>query len=798
MPNTTQASRLASALLIAGWLAVATSSADTQPEPTRSSSERLEKKRYVAAGDRAYVVGLTNGRFEPLGWHVRGAMGGVWANAVRLLEGYSFAVDGQVVPGASRFTSGAGFVRMDFPPVSGLELTRTEFAPHGQPVVMIGLRVRNQNPERRAVKLEFFAGSQLRAYYPWDWTSPTAQSVDKPDTVAFDAASGTLRFEEPPQPWSALVASSLKPVSGNVGPAAIASLPQGAPKPPEGFPMGRLEWTLALNAGAETTVWVAVAGSHTSSQEAETALRAALGNPAQVFERHIASRRSILERSRVRLPDARLQAAFEWGKSNLLDHRRTLTKVAVRDVDAGRAYPAPKTVIERLEGISAGFPDYPSLFGTDGAYTVFALVASGQFETARNHLRAIRDASRVVNGSTGKVIHELTPDGAVYFGSNAHAGNTNETAQFAIAVDLLWRWTGERAWRDEMYDFVRDGLRYILTDLDRNGNGSPEGNGMVERSGMGVEKLDVTAYTHRALDALERMARSRGDASTERWARERKQLIQTALERNWWMPRENLYADSMNGSSSPLQQRHWINAVPMELELATRNRAAAALGRLESPTFTGTNGLYHTGIGGGSNGQGERRVWTLPNAVMAVAEANYGRLPQALRYMNAISSSLDLEMPGALPEVLPSPEYNPFQSLDDRAMVMQAWSSYGVQWPVVHHIFGVRPNLNVARIVIVPQLPPGWTQASVEQLRIARGSLNMRVSRNGKVFTTFVDGRFATDLSLGHVLPVGSSVASVTLDGQPTKFTTATTNRGLEVRVETRLDGERTLVVTLR
>ena len=72
---------------------------------------------------------------------------------------------------------------------------------------------------------------------------------------------------------------------------------------------------------------------------------------------------------------------------------------------------------------------------------------------------------------------------------------------------------------------------------------------------------------------------------------------------------------------------------------------------LKSSTFTGDNGLYHTGLQGGPDQHGELRVWTLPNSVMAVAEANYGRLDAALRYMDAIAEQIDLEMPGALPEI---------------------------------------------------------------------------------------------------------------------------------------------------
>jgi hypothetical protein len=95
--------------------------------PTRSTVENLAKKRYVAAGDRAYVIGSEDGRFPPMGWHIRGEMGGVWAHPIKLLDGYWFSVNNTWLPAASRFTTGAGYVQMNFPITEGLEVTRTEF-----------------------------------------------------------------------------------------------------------------------------------------------------------------------------------------------------------------------------------------------------------------------------------------------------------------------------------------------------------------------------------------------------------------------------------------------------------------------------------------------------------------------------------------------------------------------------------------------------------------------------------------------------------------------------------------------
>ena len=60
-------------------------------------SDRLDDRRYVAVGTRAYVVGTQAGRFPAMGFHTRGEMGGVWAPPLKLLDGLWFSIDGEWV-----------------------------------------------------------------------------------------------------------------------------------------------------------------------------------------------------------------------------------------------------------------------------------------------------------------------------------------------------------------------------------------------------------------------------------------------------------------------------------------------------------------------------------------------------------------------------------------------------------------------------------------------------------------------------------------------------------------------------
>ena len=56
--------------------------------------------------------------------------------------------------------------------------------------------------------------------------------------------------------------------------------------------------------------------------------------------------------------------------------------------------------------------------------------AVGMSTVREDHMRALRDISEIVNERSGKVAHEIVPDGSIWFGANTDPGNTDETVKF--------------------------------------------------------------------------------------------------------------------------------------------------------------------------------------------------------------------------------------------------------------------------------------------------------------------------------------------------------------------------------
>lgn len=828
---------------LAGPAAASPRAASLARSPELSATTRLADRRSVVIGDRMYEVGAEDGSYPAEGFHTRGEMGGFWTPPIKLLDGVWFKVDGQWLR-ARRYTNGWGYSRMDLGSRSGVSISRTDFAPDGVRAGLIGLTLRS--PTARSISLVVDAHSELMKSYPWGETVPSQLTYNQPDIGSY--AAGSLLFRETGRStgnveahdWAAIVGSSLRPVKHRLGPnfrgpqdPAVICGPSGPGTPDTPARCddtaygkgtgGRLQYAVKVPAGG-TTIWFAVTGSDRGPAAARAAQRAALADPAGLLADKVSARRAVATRTHVTLPgDPLLQQSVAWSKQNLAESVQESRDLKVRVTHAGTVFPAPSGTVDRARWIGAGWPDYPWIFATDGEYSSFAAVTSGQFTAIEDHLRTLKALSLVANGSSGKVVHEVTPDGAVYFGANADAGNTDETAKFASTVALIWRWTGDSAFRDEMYPFAVKNLRYIYRTLDVDGDGWPEGLGNVERAGMGEEKLDNTVYTIRGLRDLADLAASKGDTAVRSWASTRADNLQRRFEAAWWFgPTASQYADSIdtpnNGvnDNSKIFQRHWIGLTPVEAELvrpgqpagplASPQHARLAVAKRETPCYTGTFGLYHTGTGATTDPTGnpgptcdsavstvisERSVFTLNTSIMAVAEAAIGRLGQSqLQRYTTDNARVQLdpsvwEVPGDMPEIAPSPDFgaNIDKLFTERSMALQAWGTYGILWPVVHFELGVAPDLGRGLVQVVPQIPAGQQRIAGTDIRLGTGAIDVAALRTTGMLTTTVARHGAVRLTIGAVLPAGRSAGAVTLDGAPVAYTVVPTARGREVRV---------------
>ena len=252
---------------------------------------------------------------------------------------------------------------------------------------------------------------------------------------------------------------------------------------------------MSVGPGRAASLTFIFAGSAASEAEALGTYRRLAADRARLLEEKQRRYAALLEQARVRIPDHRLQEVYDWVRVNM--------QWLVRDVPGvGR-------------GLSGALMEYPWWFGTE-TYSLQALTATGDFELPKQTLRLLRRYSDKINGN-GRIVHEVTTAGAV-----SNPGNSQETAQFIMTVGKLLDWSGDTAFAREMYPAMKQGLGWLLGDMDRDGNMFPGGYGIMEVLGLNAELIDVAVYTQQALESTARVARILGEPdSAARYARRR-------------------------------------------------------------------------------------------------------------------------------------------------------------------------------------------------------------------------------------------------------------------------------------
>ena len=285
--------------------------AQSVPEsPTLSTSDRLNERRYVTTGTRAYEVGTEAGRYPAMGFHTRGEMGGVWSPPIKLLDGLWFGIGDQWIGPATKFTSGYGHVKMDLPDHDGMTVTRTDFVPDGKRAVLVGLEFAAGGSDQNFT-LKMDAHSELMGAYPWGETNPNQTTFNKQDSVTVEGGKlvfreqGARRRAERPAPRLG-GGRRLEPHPGRQrdrrgdrasppGPAGERHLPGFRPQRPARPARcddtaygkgkgGQLRYEVSIPANTTKTVWFAVAGADFDGEDPADAKEAALAEHEEVLD----------------------------------------------------------------------------------------------------------------------------------------------------------------------------------------------------------------------------------------------------------------------------------------------------------------------------------------------------------------------------------------------------------------------------------------------------------------------------------------------------------------------------------
>ncbi|MFL0267463.1 hypothetical protein [Candidatus Clostridium radicumherbarum] len=676
----------------------------------------------ICTGDRTYLIGTQDGMFPDMGEHVRKEMGGLWNHPIKLADGFWAVIKDK----KQSLLLNKSLIYNTYPAYqefiydlksTGLRVNRKDFCPDGIEGIVVKYTLENMEDEDKKFDFHFLLRTDLRPV----WFSEKLNIEDGNDSVYYNERLQAFCGKDERNPWYIVWGSSLNADSWEVS-ETFEEIPNTHGKGAN----GRLRFnSIKVKAKDKVSLYFFIAGSYASEHKAFENYLYLKDNYEKLLKEKLQRYETIISQGNIRVPELRINEAIDWLKFNYDWLVRYVPKV-------GR-------------GLGAGFPEYPWWFGCDNEYALLGLLPTGRFDIIEDTLRLLKNTSEKINGN-GRIVHEISTNGAV-----AYEGNTQETAQFVKVIWQVFKWTGNEAFLREMFPYMEKSIHWLLNDMDRDKDLLPSGYGIIEIEGLNCENIDTAVFTHKALEAYAEMIEylKLGDGGYWRKSAER---LKTKINKEFWREEEGVYGDfiatpeevleryeifkklgisskdkeladkieelkeeALNSESSKdktFNMKNWTINTPLGEGIADFEKANKALDSMESSEYRGRFGLKlgatkHSGM------------MTISTAAQAEAEGQYGRIEKMLGYIDQIISTFSIRMPGSFSEM--SPDYGCF---------VQAWTGYGVIWPIVTYLFGIQPCAYRKEIYFNPLVPIEWNYFQYKNVKIGTAIFNFYCKRN--------------------------------------------------------------------
>jgi hypothetical protein len=422
----------------------------------------------------------------------------------------------------------------------------------------------------------------------------------------------------------------------------------------------------------------------------------------------------------IETPDKGLDAAFSW---------------ATVAIDQLRV----ETPERHGEAFTAGFgpsgdaarPGFGWFFGRDALWSLYAVDSYGDFSASREEFEFLLRHQR----SDGKIMHEYAQTAPLVDWASLpyEYAAADSTPLLLMAANDYLRVSGDAGFIRAQWDGLVRAWNFETSHVSADGiYNNSQGTGWVESwvPKMPAQEIYLAALDEQASLAFADLARSAGHQDLAEAATDRSVRIRQAIEREYYLSGDNLYAFSRNPDGTTDATPTIFPSVAWWDGDTSLEKAGPMMRRWASDEFStdwGTRILsnhvsfydpisYHQGS-----------MWPLFTGWVSVAEYRARRPLAGYTHLMQNAGLTDFQDLGFATELL-SGQF--FQVLG-RSTPHQLWSSAMVISPVLRGLFGLEWDAAVHTLTVSPQLPAQWNTAVVRRIPLGRSTLDLAFVRQG-------------------------------------------------------------------
>ncbi|ONI44963.1 hypothetical protein AN642_00290 [Epulopiscium sp. SCG-B10WGA-EpuloA2] len=662
-------------------------------------TDNLDNSNYVVSSNKMYVIGKQDGTFKPLGHHITGEMSGIFAQPIKLAQGYEILVNNEAVK-ANEYIFDTGESRFIYEKFE---------------------KIINAIDNKKALIIEFITnenGVELEFKIPLKidgcWTADIKGFKDAPTQLIYYSKNNVVVKHEQEPCFAELFISEESNIS-------VEQKNNGC------------EVTIKLILEQENPIKIYLTSSTTLTDLNN--LTQKIIRSSQV-NRQKQRRQQLLHNTQISTNDLQFDKAFDGLKLNY--------DMLIQNIDGIG------------EGYTAGFPDFQWFFGCDTTYGIYGTLAVGQHDMTKQTLRLIKNLSWAENAN-GRIIHEISPFGIVY-----GKGNLQETPHFVSAVYETYKWTGDKQFLDEMFEFCVLGMKWVKEQIEE-GSVCPKGSGIIEVDGIEGRLIDVAILTIDAYAQLEYLAKEMNRADLiEGYKQDRLALCEEVLTK-FYNTEEEFFGDiictidevkasrdilvnSIKNTKTlsqtmekyfnkvlakdyekseliPLVFKNWISILPYTKDFVPEHIKQLGLKQMLLPDFYNNYGMK-LGCMCDDKNDAVDDIYTLNKSMsintgyLAEVFAVNNQVDKGYELLKMLVDSIYVDMPFAISEILPND-----------GCFMQFWSGYGIHHVFIRHILGIEVNAPNKMITIAPKLPKALNTIEIKNLIVGECLFDIEIKR---------------------------------------------------------------------
>jgi len=515
------------------------------------------------------------------------------------------------------------------------------------------------------------------------------------------------------------------------------------------------------NHGKDTKLLV-IAGSVTGAADAEKTYRQLLERGAELQTESANYYADYLQRTvNLELPDAQLQAAYDW------------SRVSVLQGVVSNPYLGTGLVAGYRTSGETQRPGFAWFFGRDSLWTSFALNSAGDFSTTREALNFLMQFQR----ADGKIPHEIAQTASLvdWFKNYPYGfASADATPLFILATEDYVRSSGDVAFAKEHWDNLWKAYQFLQSTYD---DGFPKnfgvGHGWVEGGPLLPIKSELyqSGLAVAALRSLSELAKWTGKDVEAKSLAEESAKEQTRLNETYWSEEKKSYAFALDQAGKRVDEPSVLATVPMWFGMLDTDKSIAMIEQLAAREHATDWGMRivsnrYANYSGGGYHYGS--VWPLFTGWAAVGEYRYHQPDAALQNLRA-NALLALDgSPGHTTEVLSGDYYQPLATSSPH----QIWSAAMVVSPLLRGMLGLRVDAAAQSITIAPSLPADWSSFAVRNVPAGNAKADLQFQRTSDELVLEVrrSGSGDCEIDFQPALSLRAEVLGVELNGRPLAF----------------------------